>query len=116
MKIKKHNIDTLMLLWTNFANEYVETEDSIFEWQNSMDARRIIEDLVDSTSDAKKGKIKKELKAADLKVIDQTFEINECIWGEENEKKNGYFRSTNWYYYRMNQGVFDTEAGQFTKR
>ena len=74
MKVKKHNIDTLMLLWTNFANEYVESEDSIFEWQNSMDARRIIEDLVDSTSDAKKGKIKKELKAADLDF----FFRNQC--------------------------------------
>ena len=105
-----------MSRWEIFATEYAASEDSIFEWQNDMDGRHLIDGLLESTSDAKKAKIKKELKAADLKVIDQTFEINECIWGEENEKKYGYFRATNWYYYRMNQGVFDTEEGQFTKR
>ncbi len=116
MKVRKQSIDQLMTTWETFANEYIESEDSIFEWQNYMDARRLIEGLLESTSDAKKGKIKKDLKAADLKVLDQTFEINECVWNKETESKEGYNRHHNWYYYRLNQGVFDTEPGQFTKR
>ena len=115
MKAKKQNIDTLMTIWGNFANEYVETEDNIFEWQNSMDARRIIGEMIDSTSDAKKGKIKKDLKTYDMNVMDNTFEINESVWGEKIASEKGYDPHNDWYYFRMNQGVFDTEEGQFTK-
>lgn len=39
------------------------------------------------------------------------------VFGGDNiEKKNNYDRYKNWYYYRVNQNIFDSELGQFTKR
>ncbi len=48
--------------------------------------------------------------------MEKTFEITECIWGDEMEKNKKYVRQKNWYYYRLNQYIFDAGAGQFTKR
>jgi hypothetical protein len=44
-------------------------------------------------------------------VLNQTFEVNECIWGVDQ----GYDRRTHWYYFRLNQRVFEIE-NSFTKR
>ncbi len=47
--------------------------------------------------------------------MEKTFEITECIWGDEMEKNKKYGRQKNWYYYRLNQYIFDAGAGQFTE-
>lgn len=112
---REHGLNYLMAKWQRFAHTYAEKESLIYEWQNDLDTRRIIDEMVATLSNAKRNKIEAELKVIDAKVIKKTFEINECVWGSKVERDNQYNRHKNWYYYRMNQKVFDSEAGKFTK-
>lgn len=91
-------------------------EDSIDEWLNELDGRRIIDEILIILSDSDRIKITEIVKEIDSKFIEQTFEINECAWNEKVEKENEYDRQKNWYYYRITQNVFDNEIKQYSKR
>jgi hypothetical protein len=106
-------LSNLISKWVGFANRYAEEESSIFEWQNDMDARRLLDEKL--AKNEHHGLVEK-LKELDALVIQKTFEVNECIWGKENEKKYAWNREKHWYYYRINQLVFDNETGDFTKK
>jgi hypothetical protein len=108
----------LLALWQRFAEHYADTETSIFEWQNDLDARHLIEKKLALLDPQSKTYFLKTsgLKRMDKLVLAKTFEIQDCIWGEAVEKENGYNRKANWYYYRINQAVFEGEKGRFGKK
>ncbi len=113
---KDDGLNYLIPLWKEFAEKYVETETYIYEWLNDIDARRLIDELLAELSEKERTKVEKVVKKIDKEVIAKTFEIEECVWGEKVENDNQYDRKKNWYYYRVNQKVFDSEDGRFTKR
>ncbi len=114
--VLRDGLNYLIPTWKQFADKFSDTEDLIYEWQNDLDTRKIIDEILDTLSDDEKIKIELDLKPIDKTVIAKTFEINECVWGDKVEKDNNYDRKKQWYYYRMNQNVFDNEIEQFTKR
>ena len=114
--VQRDGLNYLIPNWKRFADQYADNEDSIYEWLNDLDTRKIIDEILSTLSDFETTKIEQELKIIDALVIEKTFEINECVWGDLVERDNNFDRKKNWYYYRMNQNVFDSEAGQFTKR
>jgi hypothetical protein len=114
--VLKEEIKDLFSKWYTFANKYSIEEELIYEWQNDMDARRLIDQALEKLSLTQKSEIEKILLPLDTKVKENTFEVNECIWGKENEQSLNYNRLANWYYYRVNQLVFDSERDTFTKK
>jgi hypothetical protein len=114
--VQKDGLNYLIPRWRHFAEKYADEEDLIYEWLNDLDTRKIIDEILGVLSEKDRTKIELDLKSIDAKVIEKTFEINECAWGELVEKNSNYNRQRNWYYYRMNQKVFESEPGQFTKR
>ena len=107
--VQKDGLNRLIPNWQRFADEYADSESSIFEWLNDLDTRNIIDDILITLSHEERIIVENDLKAIDEKVREKTFEIKECVWGEKAEKEYKYDRPQNWYYYRMNQLVFDSE-------
>jgi len=114
--VQRDGLNYLIPNWQRFADEYADTEDLIYEWLNDLDTRKIIDEIIEILPDSEKKQIEFELKPIDEKVIEKTFEINECVWGSAIENENKYDRNKNWYCYRMNQRIFESEVGQYTKR
>jgi predicted nucleic acid-binding Zn ribbon protein len=106
-------IVSLVEKWESFARDYVHKEELIYEWQNDMDARRLLEEALEVVDSTTKKSILNLIKSLDNFVKENTFEINECIWGERVEKENKYNRKKYWYYYRINKLVF-TNKDEFT--
>ncbi len=118
-KFNNPNITTIRNLitkWEITANDYADKEELIYEWQNDMDARRLIDELIPTLDPAIQEMFNIELKTIDDKVKAKTFEVKECIWGIKNEAEKKYNRKDNWYYYRINQLIFDNEKDNYTKR
>jgi hypothetical protein len=114
--VQRNGLNYLIPNWIRFADKYADTEDLIYEWLNDLDTRKIIDEILDTLPKNERIKIEIDLNSIDNTVIEKTFEVNECVWGQKVEKDNNYNRRKHWYYYRMNQNVFDSETGQFTKR
>lgn len=112
---QKEELNSLLSIWERFANIYANSESYIYEWQNYLDARKLIDEMIESMPADEKIMIGRKLEPLDKKVIAETFEISECIWGKKEERKNQYNRIKNWYYYRVNQYVFNSEANIFTR-
>ena len=114
--VERDGLNYLIPTWQRFADVYADREDFIYEWLNDLDTRDIIEDILEILPEKERSEIESELKTIDSKVLEKTFEINECVCGYKREKENKYNRHKNWYYYRMNQKIFENEEGDFTKR
>lgn len=114
--VEGYGLNYLIPRWQQFADQYADTEKFIYEWLDDLDTRRIIDQILSVLTDDERIAIEPELTKIDSKVKEKTFEINECVRGDEVEKNKQYDRQKNWYYYRLNQHVFDAESGQFTKR
>lgn len=114
--VQQHGLNYLIPTWQRFADQYADTEAMIYEWLNDLDTRKIIDEILTILSEAERNQIEQELKHVDNIVLVKTFEINECVWGAKVEKRNNYNRQKHWYYYRMNDNVFECESGRFTKR
>jgi hypothetical protein len=114
--IAKQEIKELFTKWYHFAKKYVIEEELIYEWQNDMDARKLLHIAFANLNNAEKTKMESLTMPLDIKIKENTFEVNECIWGSENEKVHKYNRVVNWYYYRVNQKLFDESGEPFTKR
>ena len=114
--VQQEGLNYLIPNWQQFADLYAENEELIYEWLNDLDTRKIIDEILQILSYQDRIKIELVLEPIDKKVIDKTFEINECVWGDNVEIQEKYDRQKNWYYYRLNQKVYNSEAGQFTKR
>jgi hypothetical protein len=114
--VKQDGLNYLIPKWEQFTDIYADNEYLIYEWLNEMGARKIIDEILVLLTNTESAKITEVLKAIDAKFIEKTFEINECVWNDKVEKENKYERQKNWYYYRVNQNLFENEVGQFTKR
>jgi hypothetical protein len=114
--VKQDGLNYLIPKWEQFTDIYADNEYLIYEWLNEMGARKIIDEILVLLPNTESAKITEVLKAIDAKFIEKTFEINECVWNDKVEKENKYERQKNWYYYRVNQNLFENEVGQFTKR
>jgi predicted nucleic acid-binding Zn ribbon protein len=102
-------IVSLVEKWESFARDYVHKEELIYEWQNDMDARRLLEEALEVVDSTIKKSILNLIKPLDNFVKENTFEINECVWGVRVEKENKYNRKKHWYYYRINKLVFSNK-------
>lgn len=114
--VQKHGLNYLIPTWQCFADQYADTEKLIYEWLNDLDTRKIIDEVLSILSETERTKVEQDLKMIDEVVLAKTFEVNECVWGEKVEKECKYNRWVHWYYYRMNDPIFESEAGRFTKR
>lgn len=114
--IQREGLNYLLPKWQQVATTYSTRESSIYEWLNDMDARRIIDEILAVLPPAEKVKTEQDLSVMDSQVIKNTFEVNECIWGQQEETAHRYNRQKNWYYYRINQAVFELEKERFTKK
>ena len=114
--VQKHGLNYLIPRWQTFADKYADTKDLIYDWLNDLSTRKIIDEVLATLSKAERNQIEQDLKPIDNTVLAKTFEINECVWGTKVEKENNYNRQKHWYYYRMNDNVFESESGRFTKR
>lgn len=113
--VQQHGLNYLIPNWQRFADQYADTEELIYDWLNDLDTRKIIDEILAVLPENERHKIEHELKPIDDAVLVKTFEINECVWGEEVERENYYNRQKHWCYYRMNDHVFESEGGRFTK-
>ena len=114
--VRQYGLNYLIPKWKRFTDNYADNEELIYEWLNEIDARKIIDEILVILSYRERLKIAEVLKTIDTEFIEKTFEINECIWNDIVEKENKYDRQKNWYYYRVNQNLFENEAEQFSKR
>ena len=114
--LKPGELDFLISFWQRIAEEFSEKENLIFEWQNYMDTRRVIGKAIDALPEDEKADIELKISELDAKLMEKTFEINESIWGDGEASEDHYDRESHWYYYRMNEAVFNAENGRFTKR
>ena len=114
--VRQCGLNYLIPKWKRFTDNYADNEELIYEWLNEIDARKIIDEILVILSYRERLKIAEVLKTIDTEFIEKTFEINECIWNDIVEKENKYDRQKNWYYYRVNQNLFENEAEQFSKR
>lgn len=114
--VQQHGLNYLIPIWQRFADQYADSEELIYEWLNDLDARKIIDEILDILPEAEQQRITQELKPIDDIFLSKTFEVKECVWGEEAERKNHYNRQRHWYYYRVNEHIFDKEVDSFTKR
>jgi len=114
--VQQHGLNYVSPTWQRFADQYADTEEMIYEWLNDLDARRIIDEVLATLSETERHQIEQDLKPIDNTVLAKTFEINECVWGDKVETENSYNRQKHWYNYRMNDHVFESESGRFTKR
>ena len=114
--LKAGELEFLIAFWQRIAEEFAETENLIFEWQNYMDTRRVIGKAIDALPEDEIAELKLNINALDAMLMEKTFEINESIWGDGEESEDHYDRETYWYYYRMNELVFQTESERFTKK
>lgn len=113
--IQNEGLNYLIPTWKRFADQYADTEEDIYEWLNELDTRNIIDEILTILSESERTLIETELKPIDSIVLGKTFEVNECVWGKKAEKDNNYNRRKHWYYFIVNQPIFNNEKGKFTK-
>ena len=104
-------LNYLIPTWKKFT-ENVDKDDGsiIYEYLNDLDTRNIIDRILPFVTDKERHEIVTEIEQYDKNFISKTFEAKECLWGSENEIKEGYTRQKNFYYYRAPQYLIDIEA------
>lgn len=91
----------LIPAWIRVAELYAHTESLIYEWQNDIDVRRVIAELLDTLPESVQQEFKLAIDPLDQQVRDKTFEVQEYIWGTDLAEENGYHPQSHWYYYRV---------------
>ena len=93
-------LDGLVDSWSRTAAE-VEAGEATWvweEWLNDLDAREILQDLLDAVPESRVGLGR--IGDADTRFRRGTVETEECQWGDENADRNGWTRQTSWWYWR----------------
>jgi hypothetical protein len=113
--VQRDGLNYLIPSWArNVAS--ADSEDNMDEWLNDLDGRKIIDEILELLTEQEKAIMRRELEPIDQLFARKTFETNECVWGETNERSNGYNRIKNWYYYRLNQPLYELHSGEFSYR
>lgn len=113
--VQRAGLNYLMPCWTRNVAA-VDDEDNMDEWLNDLDGRKIIDEILDLLTEQERTIVRRKLEPIDQLFVTKTFETNECVWGEANERSNGYDRIKHWYYYRLNRLLYDLHSSEFTRR
>ena len=114
--VYRGGLNYLIPQWQEFVDNSGDEDSSLSEWLNDLECRKIIDDILQMPPDNEKNQILIEVKHIDKTFIERTFEITDCIWGKEVEEANNFDSIKNWYYYRINRAIYDSEDSYFTKR
>lgn len=114
--VQKDGLNYLIPKWKRFVAEYSGNEDLMDEWLNSLDGRKIIDQILGLLPGRDRKWIEERLSPIDELFRLRTFETNECVWGASNEKSNGYNRASHWYYYRINEQLLKSEPGKYSRK
>ena len=68
------------------------------EWLNDLDAREIIQDLLDNVPESRTAL--DAVERADKQFVASTIPTDECQWGEGNAARHGWTPERNWWYWR----------------
>ncbi|MBS1636353.1 MAG: hypothetical protein JST26_10580 [Bacteroidetes bacterium] len=113
--VQREGLNHLIPSWQQFVEIYAESESLIYEWINDLSTRAIIDEILSVLSEQERKKIERDLAPADQMLKEKTFEVHECVWSDNVAAKENFDRRKHWYYYRVNQLVFENETGRFTK-
>ncbi len=71
------------------------------EYQNDMDARQIINELLPLGSDAERARVEASMPSLDDRFIKVTRPVDSCIYGEGHAAIHDCSRERDWWYYRI---------------
>ena len=99
--IARRGFKSLIDRWVITANRVVEKIEATEGFLSDAGTRQVIYEawsLLLARPDAEE--LLKRIEAADRIYKVATVPAPECIWGDEVERKRGYNRDINWWYYR----------------
>jgi hypothetical protein len=93
-------LDYLVRDWERTATK-VEAGNEVWlweEWVNDLDAREILQDLLDHVPESHQAL--QAVEAADRRFAASSVPTDKCEWGDENAARHGWTREKNWWYWR----------------
>ena len=69
------------------------------DYLNDMDGRRILEEALAVAPADERSQWAARVQAADDKIRPHLIPSDECIWGDDIARKEGYSRERDWWYY-----------------
>ena len=113
--MKRPDAFDLLTEWESFAASLAQGYDlGLDDYLNDVDARQMLDTIVNTEKLAEDGAFRSRLAAADAQVRDATTASKYCIWGAVNESDNGWTRDSNWRYYavpKVRSEEFDEDLG-----
>jgi hypothetical protein len=107
----KDGLNYLIPQWRKFTNSVDENDGStIDEYLNDLDVRKIIDTILPLLSEQERDRIISVIDFDDKQFISKTFEVKDCMWGQENEVIHGFTRQNHFYYYRAPQYIIDQSS------
>jgi 5-formyltetrahydrofolate cyclo-ligase family len=93
-------IDYLVGKWERIASEVEGGSERWMweEWLNDLDAREILQDLLDNVPESKTAI--DAVEQADERFAASTIPTDECQWGARNAADEGWTPEKNWWYWR----------------
>lgn len=82
------------------GGEYAWGED---DYLNDVDGRDILAGVL-AAAPLEAEPFMQRIEEADVRFRERTKPTRECIWGPENERRHGWTRERNWWYYRRPPG------------
>ncbi len=88
--------------WEYAVSKIVESDSQhlIEEYQNELDGRSIIEEVLPLAMQKERQSIHERLNIADSRFRAASVARDECVWGERVAARRGYTPATHWWYYR----------------
>ena len=91
-------LDYLVRNWARVASDVHRGSTwMIEEWENDLDARKIIHELLRDVPEA--AVIRPEVELADSRFRAGVRATEECVWGQINADRHGWTRNVNWWYW-----------------
>jgi hypothetical protein len=93
-------LDYLVSEWARIAAA-VEGQQEVWmweEWMNDLDAREILQDLLDKVPESHVAI--STIEEADARFLSGAVETSDCQWGEVNAARRGWAPEKNWWYWR----------------
>ena len=100
--VREGGFDHLLRRWTRTVAHIDEGYRGLLvEYQNDMDARRLVNELLPLASDEERAEIEALLPSLDTRFLTATRAVDSCIYGQENAAKFDYSPDHDWWYYRI---------------
>jgi hypothetical protein len=105
-----YGLNYLIPCWGELAGKADYNDGSIiYEYLNDLDGRRLIDQILAVLPAQNRAEIFSVVESYDKQFVEKTFEVRDCLWGNEAELKHGYSREKNFYYYRAPQFIINNE-------